>query len=42
MEEEVIVEVVEDVSEVAVEAAEGEDAGVEANVDVGETTPSKS
>ena len=41
MEEEATVEVVEDASEVAVEEAEGEDAGVEVSVDVGETTLSK-
>ena len=41
MEEETMVEVAEDESEVAVEEAEGEDAGVEVSVDVGETTLSK-
>ena len=41
MEEETMVEVAEDESEVAVEEAEGEDAGAEASVDVGETTHSK-
>ena len=42
MEEEATVEVVEDASEVAVEEAGGEDVDVEASVDVGETTQSKS